>query len=86
MFTDEDSRLTIVPNGTLLIPRMLLLPAGCTVSFGVRLHEALDKAGVTNELYTIKGGGHGQFKEEDNRRGYAAVWQFLAKLNLGPVK
>ena len=32
------------------------------------------------------GGGHGQFKEEDNHRGYEAVWQFLAKLNLGPVK
>jgi acetyl esterase/lipase len=55
-------------------------------SQAVRLHEALNKAGVTNELYTIKGGGHGQFKEDDNRRGYDAVWQFLRKLNLGPVQ
>lgn len=55
-------------------------------SHAVRLHEALDKAGVTNELYTINGGGHGQFKAEDNHRGYEAVWQFLDKLNLGPVK
>jgi hypothetical protein len=55
-------------------------------SHAVRLHQALDKAGVTNELYTIKGGGRGQFKPEDNRRGYDAVWQFLRKLNLGPVK
>jgi acetyl esterase/lipase len=55
-------------------------------SHAVRLHEALDKSGVTNELYTIKGGGHGQFKEEDDRRGYDAIWQFLANLNLGPVK
>jgi dipeptidyl aminopeptidase/acylaminoacyl peptidase len=52
----------------------------------VRLCEALDKAGVTNELYSIKGGGHGQFKDKDNRRGYDAVWQFLRKLNLGPMK
>jgi acetyl esterase/lipase len=55
-------------------------------SQAVRLHEALDKAGVTNQLYTIKGGGHGQFKDVDNRSGYDAVWQFLRKLNLGPVQ
>jgi acetyl esterase/lipase len=55
-------------------------------SHAVRLHEALDKAGVTNQLFTIKGGGHGQFNDEDNRRAYDAIWQFLAKLNLGPVK
>jgi acetyl esterase/lipase len=55
-------------------------------SHAVRLHEALDKAGVTNQLYTIKGGGHGQFKDEDNRKGYAAVWQFLDKLGFGPLK
>src|SRR5882724_6950000 len=52
-------------------------------SHAVRLHEALSKARVVNQLYTIKGGGHGQFKEEDDRAGYAAVWQFLGKLNLG---
>jgi len=55
-------------------------------SHAVRLHEALDKAGVTNGLYTIKGGGHGQFQDEDNRRGYDAVWQFLGKLGLGLAK
>ena len=55
-------------------------------SHAVRLHEALNKAGVGNQLYTIKGGGHGQFKDEDNRNAYDAVWQFLEKLNLGPVK
>ena len=55
-------------------------------SHAVRLHQALDKAGVTNELYTIKGGGHGQFKYEDNRKGYDAVWRFLGKLGFGPVK
>ena len=55
-------------------------------SHAVRLHEALTKAGVVNQLYTIPGGGHGQFKDEDNRKAYDAVWQFLGKLNLGPVK
>jgi len=54
-------------------------------SHAVQLHEALNKAGVVNQLYTIKGGGHGQFKDEDNRKAYDAVWQFLQKLNLGPV-
>ena len=55
-------------------------------SHAVRLHEALNKVGVTNQLYTIKGGGHGQFKDEDNHKSYDAVWKFLGKLNLGPVK
>ena len=55
-------------------------------SHAVRLHQLLDKAGVPNKLFTVKGGGHGQFSDEDNRKAYAAVWQFLAKYNLGPVK
>jgi len=55
-------------------------------SHAVRLQQALDKAGVPNQLYTVKGGGHGQFTDEDNRKAYAAVLQFLAKYNLGPVK
>jgi acetyl esterase/lipase len=54
-------------------------------SHAVRLHQALDKAGVPNQLFTVKG-GHGQFSDEDNRKAYDAVWQFLAKYNLGPVK
>ena len=55
-------------------------------SHAVRLHQALDKAGVPNELFTVKGGGHGQFSDEDNREAYSAVWLFLAKHHLGPVK
>src|SRR5262249_47654846 len=34
-------------------------------SHAVRLHELLNKAGVPNELFTIKGGGHGQFADDD---------------------
>ncbi len=55
-------------------------------SHAVRLQQALDKAGVPNQLFTVKGGGHGQFSDEENRKAYAAIFQFLAKLNLGPVK
>jgi acetyl esterase/lipase len=54
-------------------------------SHAVRLHKALDRAGAPNQLFTIKGGGHGQFDEENNRNAFAAVFQFLAKYNLGPV-
>ncbi len=54
-------------------------------SQAVRLQQALDKAGVPNELFTVKGGGHGQFSDEDNRKAYDAVWKFLAKWKLGPV-
>jgi dipeptidyl aminopeptidase/acylaminoacyl peptidase len=52
----------------------------------VRLHKALDQAGVPNQLITVKGGGHGQFGDGDNRKAYAAIREFLAKYNLGPVK
>lgn len=55
-------------------------------SHALRLRQALDEAGVPNQLVTIKSGGHGQFSDEENRKAYAAILQFLAKLNLGPVK
>ncbi len=45
---------------------------------GVRLHEALAKAGVKNQLLTIPGGGHGQFKPEERTRIFAAIRAFLA--------
>jgi len=54
-------------------------------SHALQLQQALDKAGVPNQLVTIKGGGHGQFSDEDNAKAYAAIFEFLAKLNLGPV-
>jgi acetyl esterase/lipase len=43
----------------------------------VRLHKALDNAGVPNELVTIKGGGHGYFSEADTLRAYDRIWAFL---------
>jgi dipeptidyl aminopeptidase/acylaminoacyl peptidase len=55
-------------------------------SNALRLHQALDKLGVPNQLFTIKGGGHGQFTDEENRKAYAAIFDFLAKHKLGPVE
>jgi acetyl esterase/lipase len=43
----------------------------------VRLHEALTKAGVPNQLVTIKGGGHGNFRDEETLRAYDEIWAFL---------
>ncbi|MFL6229606.1 MAG: alpha/beta hydrolase fold domain-containing protein, partial [Pyrinomonadaceae bacterium] len=48
-------------------------------SQSVRLHQALDKAGVTNQLVTIQGRGHGDFKREEWLRAYAAIREFLVK-------
>lgn len=45
---------------------------------GTRLHEALDGAGVPNELVTITGGGHGGFSIEESVRIYSAIRSFLA--------
>ena len=48
----------------------------------LRLREALDKAGVPNELVTIPGGKHGQFTPEERIRTYSAVRAFLQKYGL----
>jgi len=45
----------------------------------VRLHEALNKAGVVNRLVTVPGGKHGTFTPEENRRIYAEVRAFLVE-------
>jgi acetyl esterase/lipase len=45
----------------------------------VRLHKALDAAGVTNELYTVPGAGHGGFTFDQNQKAWAEVRAFLRK-------
>lgn len=45
----------------------------------VRLHAALDKAGVPNELLTIPGGKHGEFNHSQLEASYAHIWAFLGK-------
>jgi len=51
-------------------------------SDGVRLHEALQKAGVPNELLTIAGGKHGDFASAENDRIWTAIRAFLRKHGL----
>jgi acetyl esterase/lipase len=43
----------------------------------VRLHQALDKAGVPNELVTIPNGGHGVYPDSEKIRAQARVFKFL---------
>ena len=50
----------------------------------VRLHKALAEAGVPNELVTIKGGGHGQFKDAELEDAYRKIRAFLHSHGLLP--
>jgi acetyl esterase/lipase len=45
----------------------------------LRLRDALDQAGVPNQLVTVPKGGHGGFSVEENLRIYAAIRAFLEK-------
>ena len=45
----------------------------------VRLHEALTKAGVANQLHTVPGGGHGNFNVEQTLEAYRVIREFVAK-------
>lgn len=53
---------------------------------GVRLKAALDKAGVRNELLTIKGGGHGGFALDQVQGAYRGVQAFLSGLGIAPAQ
>ena len=48
----------------------------------VRLRDALNKAGVANELFTVPAGGHGNFKAEERTKIYLKIREFLAKNGL----
>jgi dipeptidyl aminopeptidase/acylaminoacyl peptidase len=45
----------------------------------VKMHEALTKAGVPNQLMTIPGGKHGGFSKDDMGKIYTAIKDFLRK-------
>jgi acetyl esterase/lipase len=45
----------------------------------VRLHAALEKAGVPNQLITVPGGHHGNFTPEEYPKLYSEIRDFLAK-------
>ena len=51
-------------------------------SQNVRLRDALTKAGAKNELFTIPGGGHGNFKPDERSKAYVKIREFLAKNGL----
>ncbi len=51
-------------------------------SQNVRLHDALTKAGATNELFTIPGGGHGNFNPEERTKIYLKIREFLTRHGL----
>ena len=53
-------------------------------SQAVRLHDALKKAGVRNQLITIAGGKHGDFPEPEILKAYEAIQIFLRRLDLMP--
>ncbi len=48
-------------------------------SQAVRLHEALNKAGVSNQLFTIPGGQHGGFSRAETIKAFTVIRQFLLK-------
>ena len=54
-----------------------------SLEHAVRLHEALSKVGVTNQLLTIPGGRHGGFTPDERTRIFVAIREFLAKNGLG---
>jgi dipeptidyl aminopeptidase/acylaminoacyl peptidase len=48
-------------------------------SNSTRLRDALTTAGVPNELVTIPGGGHGNFKADERVRAFNSIRAFLEK-------
>ncbi len=55
-------------------------------SDAVRLHESLDRAGVPNRLFTVHGGHHGGFNDDEYQSAFQAIRQFLAERGLGAVQ
>ncbi len=55
-------------------------------SHAVRLHQALDKAGVRNQLLTIHGGGHGGFTAEQDLLVFETTRSFLASLGINAIQ
>ena len=45
-------------------------------SHAVRLRDALDEAGVPNQLHTVPGGGHGNFTVEEYKVAYVVIRTF----------
>jgi acetyl esterase/lipase len=48
----------------------------------IRLHDALKRTSVVNQLLTIPGGKHGNFSPEERTRIFTTIREFLVKNNL----
>lgn len=48
----------------------------------VKLHEKLDQAGVTNQLFSVRGAAHGGFTNQQKQQIYATIKEFLIKHQL----
>lgn len=72
------------------LPPMLLIHGDADelvpYSHAVRLHEALDQAGVRNLLVTVPGGGHVKFKQREMARVYALIRELLDRNDLMPAR
>lgn len=55
------------------------LDGGVPYPQAVRLHQALDRVGVPNQLVTVPGGGHGGWTREQNLMVQEAIFSFLEK-------
>ena len=55
-------------------------------SDAVRLHEALTKAAVRNQLLTIPGGKHSNFPADESLKAAETVRAFLASVGVTPAK
>lgn len=51
-------------------------------SHSLRLHQGLNQAGVPNELFTIKGGSHGNFTPDQAMSAHRAARTFLQKYKI----
>ena len=47
-------------------------------SQNTRLRDALTKVGAKTELFTVPGGGHGNFKPDERTKNYVKIREFLA--------
>ncbi len=54
-------------------------------SQAVHLHQALDKAGVRNQLLTMPGAGHGGYTDEQELKGWEAIKAFLISAGVAPA-
>ncbi len=100
-FGDEPDRMEIAKRSSPLMHVHPGLPPILTImgdkdpsvpySQGVSLHQALDRAGVPNQMVTIAGGGHGStppfaWTREQNLSAQGAVFSFLEKYGVLPSR